>query len=65
MWDEVLTGIQIVVSTPQVRVNKVNQAKMRHLLKRCQVLLDALIHGFVTMSRLTLLVFDEGRRILL
>ncbi|KAL8749859.1 MAG: hypothetical protein Q9184_006637, partial [Pyrenodesmia sp. 2 TL-2023] len=41
IWDEILRGIRIVISTHQV-------------------LLDALIHGFVQMARLSLLVFDEG-----
>ncbi|KAI4290484.1 MAG: hypothetical protein L6R35_000238 [Caloplaca aegaea] len=41
IWDTVLNGIRIVVSTHQV-------------------LLDALIHGFVQMARLSLMVFDEA-----
>ncbi|KAI4146772.1 MAG: hypothetical protein L6R39_003331, partial [Caloplaca ligustica] len=41
IWDEILRGINIVVSTHQV-------------------LLDALIHGFVQMARLSLMIFDEA-----
>lgn len=41
LWDAVLNGIHVVVSTPQV-------------------LYDALSHGFVTMGRIALLIFDEG-----
>lgn len=41
IWDDVLKGIDIVVSTHQV-------------------LLDALVHGFVQMKQLALLVFDEA-----
>lgn len=41
IWDDVLRGIRIVVSTHQV-------------------LLDALIHGFVRMRQLALMVFDEA-----
>lgn len=41
IWDAVLHGIRIVLST-------------------YQVLLDALTHGFVRMSKLALLIFDEG-----
>lgn len=41
MWDAVLDGVRIVVSTHAV-------------------LADALGHGFVGISNLALLVFDEG-----
>lgn len=41
IWDEILKGIRIVVSTHQI-------------------LLDALIHGFVRMQQLALIVFDEA-----
>lgn len=41
IWDDVLKGIDIVISTHQV-------------------LLDALVHGFVPMHQLALLVFDEA-----
>ncbi len=41
IWDEILKGIRIVVSTHQV-------------------LLEALIHGFVRMKQLALMVFDEA-----
>ena len=41
IWDAVLDGIQIVVSTHAV-------------------LADAMTHGFVRISRLSLVIFDEG-----
>ncbi|CAO2651114.1 Nn.00g094110.m01.CDS01 [Neocucurbitaria sp. VM-36] len=41
IWDAVLQGVRIVLSTHQV-------------------LLDALTHGFVRMSKLALLIFDEA-----
>ncbi|KAL4998324.1 ATP-dependent helicase dcl2 [Aspergillus recurvatus] len=41
IWDAVLEGIQVVVSTPAV-------------------LLDAMTHGFVSLSRLGLIIFDEA-----
>ncbi|KAI4240418.1 MAG: hypothetical protein L6R40_005129 [Gallowayella cf. fulva] len=43
IWNEVLNGVEIVISTHQY-----------------EILLDALIHGFVQMARLSLLVFDEA-----
>ena len=33
---------------------------MLSVLTRNEILLDALIHGFVQMAKLSLLVFDEG-----
>ncbi|KAL9596168.1 MAG: hypothetical protein Q9219_005988 [cf. Caloplaca sp. 3 TL-2023] len=41
IWDEILRGIKIVISTHQI-------------------LLDALIHGFVRMAQLSLMIFDEA-----
>ncbi|KAL4914388.1 hypothetical protein BDW62DRAFT_204654 [Aspergillus aurantiobrunneus] len=41
VWDAVLDGIQVVVSTPAV-------------------LLDAMTHGFIRISRLGLIIFDEA-----
>lgn len=41
IWNDVLRGIRIVVSTSRI-------------------LLDALVHGFVRMTRISLLVFDEA-----
>ena len=35
-------------------------ANVRIVLSTYQVLLDALTHGFVKMSKLALLIFDEG-----
>ncbi|KAL8801992.1 MAG: hypothetical protein Q9200_006748, partial [Gallowayella weberi] len=50
IWDGVLKGISIVISTHQVGLG----------LNSKKILLDALTHGFVQMSRLSLLVFDEA-----
>lgn len=63
IWDDVLKGIDIVVSTHQViQITHVETFQLSMLI--LQVLLDALVHGFVQMKQLALLVFDEGARIL-
>ena len=61
IWDEVLSNIRIVVSTHQVLPQRDLGCSNPDLLM-IQVLLDALVHGFVRMSRLALLVFDEGMK---
>ena len=62
IWDDVLKGIDIVVSTHQVTQN-IPVENIQLSILTLQVLLDALVHGFVKMSQLALLVFDEGARI--
>lgn len=62
IWDDVLKGIDIVVSTHQVTQN-IPAENFQLSILTLQVLLDALVHGFVQMSLLSLLVFDEGARI--
>lgn len=61
IWDDVLKGIDIVISTHQVRIIIPVETQLCALT--IQVLLDALIHGFLRMDRLALLVFDEGEQV--
>lgn len=58
IWDEVLKGIRIVVTTHQV-CHCCGDKSITQLIR--QVLYDALSHGFVTMNKIALMVFDEGR----
>ncbi len=59
-WDEVMLNVRIVVSTHQVLSFTERRSTGLGKLTR-QVLLDALVHGFVQMTHLAILVFDEGK----
>ena len=58
IWDEVLNGIRIVVTTHQV-YHYCESESIIQLIRK--VLYDALGHGFVSMNKIALMVFDEGR----
>ncbi|KAI4224392.1 MAG: hypothetical protein L6R36_004692 [Xanthoria steineri] len=57
IWDDVLRNIKVVISTHQVGIRLDFDMSM---LTPSEILLDALIHGFVQMAKLSLLVFDEA-----
>ena len=59
IWDEVLKDIRVVICTYQVRLFWETSLLYVQTLTD-QILLDALIHGFIHMSGLALIVFDEG-----
>ena len=59
IWDEVLKDVRVIICTYQVG-SRFGQLAFLTSILTMQILLDALVHSFISMSKLALVVFDEG-----